>query len=174
MSSPISDELRASDDRGDPATLRIADTIDVAPAADVGAPQALGRYVVIGRIARGGMGEVIRAYDPKLRREVALKLVRTRDPASSARMLREAQALAQLAHPNVVAIYDVGEHDGAIYIAMEYVEGRTLRAWWKAEAPDWRRTLAVFREAARGLAAAHQVGLVHRDVKPDNIVVGAR
>jgi tetratricopeptide (TPR) repeat protein/predicted Ser/Thr protein kinase len=134
-------------------------------------PTMVDRFVVIGELGQGAMGQVLRAYDPKLLREVAIKLVRVRDQAASARMLREAQALAQLNHPNVVSIYDVGEQQGTVFIAMEYVRGRTLRQWLDDERPDWRKTVELVQAAGRGLAAAHRVGLVHRDVKPDNILV---
>lgn len=134
-------------------------------------PHLVGRFVVLERVGSGAMGQVLLAYDPKLLREVALKLVFTRSAGASARMLREAQALAQLSHPNVVSIYDVGEQDGSVFIAMEYVRGRTLRQWLEAEPRAWRAVVGVLRQAGLGLAAAHRAGLVHRDVKPDNILV---
>jgi eukaryotic-like serine/threonine-protein kinase len=133
----------------------------------------LGRFVVLEQIGVGAMGRVLRGYDPKLRREVALKLVRTSSEATTERLLREAQAMAQLRHPNVVPIFDVGEHESEVFIAMEYIHGRTLRAWCAKEKPGWRAVLHVFRAAGQGLAAAHRVGLVHRDFKPDNVLVSA-
>jgi serine/threonine protein kinase len=133
----------------------------------------LGRYIVVDELGHGGMGVVYKAYDPKLDRMVAVKLLRPRDgaPREQERMLREGQAMARLAHPNVVAVYDVGAYDDRIFVAMELVEGDTLRAWLKNEHP-WRATVAMFLQAARGLAAAHAVGIVHRDFKPENAIVG--
>jgi len=130
-----------------------------------------GRYVVLEVLGRGAMGQVLRAYDPKLQREVALKLVsgRTLDPNARERMLREAQAMAQLSHPNVVAVHDVEESDAGVVLVMEYVRGPTLRRWAPGRA--WPEIVARLVEAGRGLAAAHAVGLLHRDFKPDNVLV---
>ncbi|MCA9714310.1 MAG: serine/threonine protein kinase [Myxococcales bacterium] len=132
----------------------------------------VGRFEVTRTLGAGGMGVVYAAHDPELDREVALKLIRgERDEAARIRLHREAQALAKLTHPNVVAVYDVGTHDGQVWIAMEFVVGRTLGAWIKHTRPRWRQVLAVIKQAARGLAAAHAEGLLHRDIKPDNIMV---
>jgi eukaryotic-like serine/threonine-protein kinase len=139
-------------------------------------PARVGRYVVVQRIGAGAMGVVLRAYDPKLRREVALKIVRPRasieGDEAQARLLREAQALARLNHPNVVAVYDAESTDDGVCIAMEFVEGRTLRGWLREQTRSWSEVLSMIIAVARGLAAAHAAGIVHRDVKPDNCLVG--
>src|SRR6266568_899368 len=138
------------------------------------------RYEVLEPIGTGGMGVVYAARDSKLRRTVALKMLQPAGgeaQASQARMrerlLREARAMARLSHPNVLAVYDVGELDGQVFLAMELVQGRTLTAWLGEERRSWREVLDVFLDAARGLAAAHAAGLIHRDFKPDNVLVGA-
>ncbi|HWB78006.1 MAG TPA: serine/threonine-protein kinase [Nannocystaceae bacterium] len=142
-------------------------------AASIVPPGAvLGRYVVVGTIGRGAMGTVLRAYDPKLRREVALKLLRPDQLAAEgeARMVREAQAMARLSHPNVVAVYDVEVAAGSVMLAMELVQGPTLGSWL-ARGREWPEIIAVFRQAGAGLAAAHRAGLVHRDFKPHNVII---
>ena len=143
---------------------------------EVGLP-CLGRYQLQQRIGRGGMGVVYAARDPELGRTVALKVLRphtaggpTRD--GEARLLQEARALARLSHPNVVSVYAVERIDGVVCIAMEYIRGTTL-AQWLAEPHPASEVVSAFIEAGRGLAAAHLSGLVHRDFKPPNVMVGA-
>jgi predicted Ser/Thr protein kinase/tetratricopeptide (TPR) repeat protein len=138
------------------------------PRDDVGLPPSIDRYRIDRRIGAGAMGVVFAGYDPELARPVAVKVLRR--GASSERMKREAQALAQLAHPNVVAVYDVGEQDGSTFVAMALVDGDNLRTW--LETPrDTAAILDAIVQAARGLEVAHAAGIVHRDIKPDNIFV---
>jgi tetratricopeptide (TPR) repeat protein len=139
----------------------------------LGCGDMLGRYVILEALGRGGMGIVYAAYDPQLERRVALKVIRP-DSADRmggrARLVREARALAQLAHPNVVAIYDVDTVAGQVVLAMELVEGLTLSEWLEGKR-TWREILDVFVLAGRGLAAAHAADIVHRDFKPANVLV---
>jgi len=136
--------------------------------------QLVDRYVVLHRVGEGGMGVVYAAYDPQLDRKVAIKILRP-DVASTApqqRLLREAQAMARVSHPNVMRVYDVGTVGGLVFMAMELVEGKTLGELLHTTRPGWRECLRLYLAAGRGLAAAHAAGLVHRDFKPGNVLVG--
>ncbi|MEL6741788.1 MAG: serine/threonine-protein kinase, partial [Planctomycetota bacterium] len=134
--------------------------------------QVIGRYVVLSVLGQGGMGVVLAAYDPELDRKVAVKLVRPDMMRSGSRdrMIREARSMARLSHPSVISVYDAGEHQGAIYIAMEFVDGKTLSDLLPS-LDGWRGALEVLLPAARGLASAHAQELVHRDFKPDNVML---
>ncbi|MCR9159461.1 MAG: serine/threonine-protein kinase [Nannocystaceae bacterium] len=137
----------------------------------------IGRFAVIGRLGAGGMGQVLEAHDRELDRRVAVKVLHDHAVGSAtgkARLLREAQAIAKLSHPNVVAVYDVGRHRDQVYIAMEFVAGRTLGAWLEEDARPWTEIVQVFVQVAEGLQAMHELGIVHRDLKPDNILVDQR
>jgi serine/threonine protein kinase len=139
---------------------------------------SIGRYVVLGLVGRGGMGEVYAAYDHELDRKVAVKLLRVK-PGNGVslaegrqRTLREAQAIARLSHQNVVVVYDVGTFEDQVFIAMEFVDGNTVTYWLQSQARSWKDIIKVFVSAGRGLQAAHDKELIHRDFKPDNVMVG--
>jgi tetratricopeptide (TPR) repeat protein len=138
-------------------------------------PAKVGRFTVLGRLGEGGMGVVYAAYDELLDRKVALKLLHAGGLAGGGdeRLLREAQAMARLSHPNIVSVFEVGSFGAQLFIAMEFVRGQSLDAWLRAEPRDWRVILPVLLAAGRGLAAAHRAGLIHRDYKPHNTLVGA-
>jgi len=166
--------------RDDAATRTATSDGDVATIAVPAAAASIGRFAVLGAVGAGGMGQVFSAYDPQLDRRVALKLLHGHgDSVDRARLVREAQALARLAHPNVVAVHEVGAHAGQVFVAMEFVEGTTLREWMDAHpvvagsASRCARALEILLDAGRGIQAAHAAGLVHRDVKPRNILVGS-
>lgn len=157
----------------DPTTAAPGDDHPLAPGTSAG------RYVVLERLGIGGMGYVYSAYDPDLDRRVALKILRpdrqnseVETRKAQARLLREARVLAKLQHPNVISIYDVGTLDGQVFLAMAFVEGENLEHWMRRRERPWRQVLNRFISAGRGLAAAHAAGLVHRDFKPANVMLG--
>src|SRR5215472_14035802 len=135
----------------------------------------LGRYVVLDCLGSGGMGVVYLAHDFALDRRVSLKLLRSsgKDPeARRERLVSEAQALARVSHPNVLAVHDVGTWEDEVYLALEHVEGETLRSWLDRTPRSPAEIRAMFLQAARGLQAIHSAGLIHRDVKPENLLLG--
>ncbi len=145
------------------------------PAVEIG--EAIDRFTIEEKLAAGGMGVVYRAHDPTLRRDVALKLVHLGSSLAQAdaqtRLLREAQGLARLDHPNIVTVFEAGTHGREVFIAMELVDGLSLDRWLAEEPRAWRTILGVLEQAGRGLAAAHAAGLVHRDVKPANVMIAS-
>ncbi len=177
---PVSDpQERTGIDHAD-ATLVDDGSLPHASASEpMGRGRSLGRYIIVEVLGAGAMGVVYRAYDPDLDRAIALKVVGSREGGSTrgareqARLLREAQAMARVRHPNVIQVFDVGELDDGVYVAMELVDGITLKAWMVSKrAPS--EVLQLFEAAGRGLAAAHAQGLTHRDFKPDNVMVDER
>jgi eukaryotic-like serine/threonine-protein kinase len=174
----VSDDVLAlrSDSTSDEQTRQVT-ALPTAPGESFAAGTSVSRYVALEQIGRGGMGRVLRAYDPKLQREVALKEVRrdALDDEATARLVAEARAMAKLSHPHVVAVYDVEQLEaGEVVLVMEYVAGRTLQGWLRIEDRSWRAIVDAFIQAGRGLAAAHEVGLLHRDFKPANVLVSER
>ena len=175
LSAPLGEGPGIPDTHHDPGEqqmrARLVGSLFGQPVVDV----KVGRYVVLDQIGSGGLGVVYAAYDPELDRKVALKLVKPTMllPRAAARMQREAQAMAKIKHPNVVAVYDTGPHAEGVFIAMELVDGVTLTAWRRAQPRPWKAIREVLVSAGRGLAAAHGQGLVHRDFKPANVLVEA-
>lgn len=178
-SSSDPEETRSAEDitRTRTSVAAARDEGVIAPSTVAGAPhvpETIGRYRVTGYLGRGGMGMVLAAHDTELKRSVALKLLHPGawGEKASSRIEREAQAMAKLSHPNVVTVYEVGRAGEQPFIAMEVVDGVTLREWLRGEKRSWRQTLEMMIAAGRGLAAAHAAGLVHRDFKPENVLVG--
>lgn len=148
------------------------DSVEPEPFEDE-VPARVGRFVVLKTLGSGGMGVVYSAYDEELDRKVAIKILQSElgvGTKGRARLVREAQALARLSHPNVVQVYEVGEFEDQVYIVMEYIDGDDGRTWGAQRHP-WREVVAVYLAAGRGLAAAHRKGLIHRDFKPANFIV---
>ena len=138
--------------------------------------EVLGHFQLMEVLGRGGMGVVYAAFDLRLRRKVALKLLRgvaAQSEARRQRFIQEARAAAAVSHPHIVTVFEVGEVEGEVFIAMEWVDGADARAWLAAQPRSQREILEVFRMVGRGLAAAHRIGLVHRDFKPDNVLIDA-
>jgi serine/threonine protein kinase len=158
--------------------LAHARTVPIANDMGLRGPTSIGRYRILGALGAGGMGSVLSAFDPELDRTVALKVLH-QDPSTDAdelrlRLAREARAIAKLTHPNVVTVYDVGrdERTGQLFVAMELVEGTTLREWLKRVPRTEGEVLRALVSAGQGLNAAHRAGLVHRDFKPENVLCG--
>ena len=187
MSTPKPPLRAAEESKGDlsgtlptvigPRTLEgedSGDSVAVAESFPIPGPGSrVGRYLVLEEIGRGGMGVVLAAYDPRLDRKVAIKVIRTaRDQERDReRVVREAQAMAQVRSPHVVAVHDAGELDERVFITMEFVAGTTLRSLLDDPPAPWREVVRMYVDAARGLQAAHEAGLVHRDFKPENVLV---
>lgn len=136
-------------------------------------PPSLGEFQALGVLGRGAMGTVYLARDPALAREVAIKVLHERDAAARERLVDEARAIARVSHPALVAVHAIGEHAGQIHVVMERVRGEPLRTWQDHPGRSWREILATYLQVGRGLQALHDAGLVHRDIKPDNVLVEA-
>lgn len=171
-----SDQIPEPQGGRDVESQRIFDALQSRIFGVQGGPTVIGRWHLLGRLGRGAMGTVYEAYDPKLDRKVAIKVLHSMAPdleaARRARLHREAQAMARVQHRNLVEVYDVFADEPQPYVVMELVAGTTLRAWQEVGKRGWREIVRAYVEAARGLAALHNVGLVHRDFKPDNAMIG--
>src|SRR6476660_3099675 len=137
---------------------------------------SLGPYQILSLLVAGGMGELYRAHDPRLARDVAVKTIAASlagDPDALARFQREARAIAALSHPNILAIYDIGSHNGVWYLVTELLQGETLGRRLTRGKLAWKQAVEIAARVADGLAAAHAHGVVHRDLKPENIFITA-
>lgn len=174
LPSAVNALAETMDAAGDALAETMAAAGTAAAAARDAVQHRIDRFVILRQLGRGGMGVVYAAYDEKLDRKVAVKLLHQGEAQSAdqrRRVLREAQAMAQISHPNVIHAYEVGEVDDQVFLAMEYVEGTTLAVWQRQAGRPWDDTLRMYLTAGQGLLAAHRVGLVHRDFKPENVLV---
>ena len=182
---PVAALARASDPASDPTEVvgglapidQVRQRVAVALFGATTSPTLVGRFQVSKLLGAGGMGVVYAAHDPQLGRTVAIKLLQPMAAGERARerLQREAQAMARLQHPNVVGVFETGIHGDQVFVAMEYVEGGTLGDWLRVRPRPWTEVVDMLCQAGDGLAAAHEVGLVHRDFKPANILIsGAR
>ena len=154
-----------------PVYEKTADVSDSLGPALIGS--VIGRYEVLDLIGRGGMGDVYRALDAQLNRPVAIKFLSSELANESARQRfrQEARMASALNHPHILTVHDVGEFQGKLYLVTEFVDGGTVREWARNSKPDWRQIIDLLIGVADGLACAHQAGILHRDIKPDNILV---
>jgi serine/threonine protein kinase len=159
------------------ASDRVVDIVAARLFRKVAAPPSIGRYELLEILGSGGMGTVYAARDPQRDRKVAIKVVRTTESgeaatSAEARLVREARLAARLHHPNVVEVLEQGLHDGCVFVVMELIDGVQLDRWLAMQARPWADVLTPFMQAGAGLAAAHAIGIVHRDFKPANVLVG--
>ena len=152
----------------------IAAQVEAMVLGETAAPKILGRYRIERGLGSGAMGRLLLGFDPDLQRSVALKLItpaQASSPEARQRIVREARSMAQLSDPNVAQVYEVGEAEGQLFVAIEFVDGHDVRQWLEEGSRGWSEVLEVFRQAGSGLAAAHDKGIVHRDFKPDNVML---